>query len=70
MTGTGYSHTSAAYVSRVSRYVAGPVAPWKRFQRRRWRRVNQRTMGRLNANPELWWGETFQAPMVTTWDLW
>jgi hypothetical protein len=59
--------------SRVKRYAcigAKSLRDDKRNANRRHRRALNRATRRMCQDPELWWNEGFNAPSLSSWDLW
>ena len=62
-----------ANCSRVKRYACiGPksLSDDKRNANRRHRRALNRATRRMEGDPERWWDEGFNAPSLSSWDLW
>jgi len=62
-----------ANCSRVKRYicVSEKVVRWeKRIANRRHRRALDRITRQMAHDPERWWDEGFNAPSLSSWDLW
>jgi hypothetical protein len=62
-----------AYTSRLSRYIgasAKGIRDEKRIANRRYRHYLNRVTRSFVLDPELFEDEPFNAPSLTTWDLW
>lgn len=62
-----------AHCSRIRRYacMSRKTLYWeKRHANRRYRRALNNVTRTICKNPELWWSECFNAPSLSTWDLW
>jgi hypothetical protein len=62
-----------AYTSRVTRYIcasAKSIRDEKRIANRRHRRYLNRVTRSFVLDPELFDDEGFNAPTLSTWDLW
>lgn len=57
---------------KFRRVVCGKTSPTveKTTAERRYRRFNSQATRAIEVNPDLYDDETFQAPMLTSWDLW
>jgi len=62
-----------AFCSHVFRYICcgrhGHSAD-KRYANRRHRRALNRSTRLMCHDPERWWDEGFNAPSLSSWDLW
>ena len=62
-----------ANCSHVHRYVCikrDTIREEKRNANRRHRRALNRATRRMAQDPERWWDEGFNAPSLSSWDLW
>lgn len=62
-----------ANCGRVDRYAcidSKTIAWYKRSANRRHRRALNRATRELARDPERWWDEGFNAPSLSSWDLW
>lgn len=57
---------------KFRRFVCGKTSPTyeKHLARRQYRHFNRLRLGAIMADPEVYYGETFQAPFLSSWDLW
>ena len=59
--------------SRIKRYACISdkfIRDEKRIANRRHRRALNRATRLMAGDPERWWSEGFNAPSLSTWDLW
>jgi hypothetical protein len=62
-----------ANCSHVSRYacISPQTIYWeKRYANRRHRRALNRATRQMASDPDRWWDEGFNAPSLSSWDLW
>lgn len=62
-----------AGISHADRYICiGPVTIryFKRHANRRHRRYLNACTRRIHHDVETWWDECFEAPSLSTWDVW
>jgi hypothetical protein len=62
-----------ANCSRVKRYACispNSISYDKRIANRRHRRALNRVTRQMVSDPDRWWSEGFNAPSLSSWDLW
>jgi hypothetical protein len=59
-------------VKKYSRYIlrSHGITDEKHMARRAYRRVNKLTMAQIELDPDLYEGEIFDAPTLSSWDVW
>lgn len=61
---------NCSHVNRHSCIKSDTIREEKRNANRRHRRALNRAARRIAQDPERWWDEGFNAPSLSSWDLW